>query len=73
PNPSNQKRIMQIPHSKCRASGFVQSDFNGLRGKAESTPQHVESGCELQSQRQPNVAAQQQGPPSPAGLRSALH
>ncbi|WP_207090802.1 hypothetical protein, partial [Rhizobium ruizarguesonis] len=25
PNPSNQKRIMQIPHSKCRASGFVQS------------------------------------------------
>ncbi|WP_207092469.1 hypothetical protein, partial [Rhizobium ruizarguesonis] len=27
PNPSNQKRIMQIPHSKCRASGFVQSLF----------------------------------------------
>ncbi|WP_221159238.1 hypothetical protein, partial [Rhizobium bangladeshense] len=25
PNPSNQKRIMQIPSSKCRASGFVQS------------------------------------------------
>ncbi|WP_222373538.1 hypothetical protein, partial [Rhizobium leguminosarum] len=27
PNPSNQKRIMQIPSSKCRASGFVQSDM----------------------------------------------
>ncbi|MFL5013284.1 hypothetical protein, partial [Rhizobium sp.] len=27
PNPSNQKRIMQIPHSKCRESGFVQSLF----------------------------------------------
>jgi hypothetical protein len=30
PNPSNQKRIMQIPRSKCRASGFVQSSVNLL-------------------------------------------
>ncbi|WP_210254224.1 hypothetical protein, partial [Rhizobium laguerreae] len=46
PNPSNQKRIMQIPHSKCRESGFVQSLFR-FRLKQSRSSFHAAMRCDL--------------------------